>query len=218
MTGQQKRQGRGGYSLQSTMNHEAENSKMQDILNTTTYVEQQPQIYNASNGSAILDKPKSNQQIVRIEKSRGRGASGSGQTSRTARTLARRVNGEIRLGSSVTGSDDTSDDELGGEPTNALPTSTLPSGICYDPRMRFHCELDPPKDRSNFHPEDPRRIFHIYRALCEAGLVKDIMSPKELVSKPLYQIPARYAKKSELILVHEEAHVDFMGKTRGELR
>ena len=199
------------------MNHEVENLEMQDILDTTTDVEQQLQIQNASNGSTLLQGPRSNQQIVGAAKSRGRGASGSGQTSRAARTLARRVNGEDKLGSPITESDDTSDEELGGEPKNGLPVSTLPSGICYDPRMRFHCELDPPKDRSNFHPEDPRRIFHIFRAICEAGLVRDIMSPKELVEKPLYQIPARYAKKSELILVHEEAHVDFMGKTRGEL-
>lgn len=217
MARQQKRQKGGGYHLRSTMIHEAENSEMQDILDTATNLEQQPLFRDASNGPVVLKKPRFNQENVQAAKSRGRGPSGSGKASRTARTLARRINGENRLGSPITESDDSSDDELGGEPPNALPASTLPSGLCYDPRMRFHCELDPPKDRSNFHPEDPRRIFHIYRAICEAGLVKDIMSPKELVEKPLYQIPARYAKKSELILVHEEAHIDFMGKTRGEL-
>ena len=120
-------------------------------------------------------------------------------------------------------SDDESDDEdtrttasvQDEQPVNPLPLSTLPTGLCYDARMRFHCELDPPKDRSNYHPEDPRRIFHIYRTLCEAGLVKDQMSPQQLVDQPLYRIPARYAKKSEICLVHEERHFDFMESTRG---
>ena len=99
---------------------------------------------------------------------------------------------------------------------NPLPFSTLPTGLCYDARMRFHCELDPPKDRSNYHPEDPRRIFHIYRTLCEAGLVKDQMAPQhQIVNRPLHRIPARHANKSEICLVHDERHFEFMESTRG---
>lgn len=190
---------------------------MLDILDVPANVKQQPQTQNPPNGSVISEKSNFNQHNHRATDSQGRSLSGSEQKTSTARTLAKHINGEIKLGSPVTKSDDTSDDELSGRPTNPLPALSLPTGICYDPRMRFHCELDPPKDRSNFHPEDPRRIFHIFRAICEAGLVKDVMSPKELVGKPLRRIPARYAKKSELMLVHKEAHIDFIEKTRGQL-
>ncbi|KAL9120016.1 MAG: hypothetical protein Q9187_003425 [Circinaria calcarea] len=196
------------------MNRDAENSEMLDILDVPANVELQPQTQNPLNGSVVSENQNLNQHILRATDSQGRGLSGSEQKTSTARTLTRKVNGEITLGSPVTKNDDTSDDELSGEPKTPLPASSLPTGICYDPRMRFHCELDPPKDRSNFHPEDPRRIFHIFRAICETGLVKDSMSPKELVSKPLRRIPARYAKKSELMLVHKEAHIDNIEKTR----
>ena len=97
----------------------------------------------------------------------------------------------------------------------ALPRSSLPTGLCYDARMRFHCELEPSKERSDFHPEDPRRIYYIYRALCDAGLVDDKISTPPLVKRVLHRIPARHATKSEICLVHQKSHYEFMERTRG---
>ena len=97
----------------------------------------------------------------------------------------------------------------------ALQYSTLSTGLCYDARMRFHCELDPPKDRSNYHPEDPRRIYHIYYTLCAAGLVDDPLTPNGvLVQSPLARISARHVLREEVTLVHEGRHYDFMQRTR----
>ena len=96
----------------------------------------------------------------------------------------------------------------------ALPKSTLPTGLCYDPRMRYHTELDPPKDHSDFHPEDPRRILAIYRTLCEAGLVDDaVLSHRPLVVQPMRMIPARHATRSEVLEVHYEHHFNFLKET-----
>ena len=113
-------------------------------------------------------------------------------------------------------SDDSEEDELGrlSPQRPALPYSALPTGICYDPRMRFHTELDPPKDRSDFHPEDPRRILWIYRTLCEAGLVDDpILSLKPLVAQPVKMIRVRHATKAEVLKVHYDDHFEFLKNT-----
>ena len=37
-----------------------------------------------------------------------------------------------------------------------LERALLSSGLCYDIRMRYHCEVRPTAD---VHPEDPRRIY-----------------------------------------------------------
>ncbi|MCJ1354248.1 MAG: Histone deacetylase hda1 [Icmadophila ericetorum] len=120
--------------------------------------------------------------------------------------------------------DDDSSDELTRpnlmaiEP-NGLPISRLSTGLCYDARMRFHCETDPPKDRNNYHPEDPRRIQDIYFALCEAGLVEDkgviekINPSVRVVNRPLTRIPARYAQREEILLVHLPRHYEYMQQT-----
>ena len=96
-----------------------------------------------------------------------------------------------------------------------LPYSTLPTGFCYDPRMRFHTELNPPSQRSDFHPEDPRRILAIYRTLCWSGLAVDAaFKPRApLVRQPLYRIACRHATKAEILLVHDERHFDFLKAT-----
>ena len=96
--------------------------------------------------------------------------------------------------------------------------SELPTGYCYDVRMRYHCELEPPKDRRDYHPEDPRRIFSIYRELCVAGLIDDRLLSQStgavpLVSKPLKQIDVREVKESEVELVHDKKHWDMMKAT-----
>ena len=85
--------------------------------------------------------------------------------------------------------------------------SELKTGYCYDVRMRYHCELEPPKDRRDYHPEDPRRIFAIYKELCVGGLIYDkLLSQGTLVSKPLQQIDVREASEAEIELVHEVKH------------
>lgn len=92
--------------------------------------------------------------------------------------------------------------------------SSLPTGLCYDVRMRYHCELDPPKQSRDFHPEDPRRIFKIYKELCMAGLVKDpMLNTGNLIPNPLLRINARNVSESEVCLVHDKKHWDFMMTT-----
>lgn len=95
-----------------------------------------------------------------------------------------------------------------------FPAATLPTGLCYDVRMRYHCELDPPKQRLDFHPEDPRRIYSIYKELCTAGLVDDPMSTRPIVSRPLKRISARNATRAEVCMVHDPKHFSFIEGTK----
>ncbi|KAL9033688.1 MAG: hypothetical protein Q9180_005813, partial [Flavoplaca navasiana] len=110
-----------------------------------------------------------------------------------------------------------SDDELlDGESESTVPVAhpkLLATGLCYDIRMRYHSELDPPKQRLDFHPEDPRRIYHIYRALCQAGLYKDPQFNVSTIEKPLERIQARNATASEICLVHTVNHYNFVAST-----
>ncbi|MCJ1402325.1 Histone deacetylase hda1 [Xylographa trunciseda] len=139
----------------------------------------------------------------------------SGNNSREASVLTKEAN-QLSLGSpfeSSSSSDDgpASEDHAHTEP---LPYYTKKTGLCYDARMRFHTELSPPKDRSDYHPEDPRRILHIYRELCEAGLVADNnMAIPPITPNPVYRILARAAKKTEVCLVHDDAHFEFIKST-----
>ncbi len=104
-------------------------------------------------------------------------------------------------------------DDAEHEPTGPY-ISSLPTGICYDVRMRYHCELDPPKQSRDFHPEDPRRIFKIYKELCMAGLVNDpMLNTGNLIPNPLLRISARNVSESEVCLVHDKKHWDFMVTT-----
>ena len=85
--------------------------------------------------------------------------------------------------------------------------------------MRYHCELDPPKLRLDYHPEDPRRIFKIYKELCIAGLVKDeLLNTGTLIPNPLVRIGAREVTEAEVCLVHDKKHFDFMKETAGEVQ
>lgn len=101
--------------------------------------------------------------------------------------------------------------------TPGIAVATLPTGLCYDVRMRYHCELDPPKQRLDFHPEDPRRIYYIYRALCKAGLVAGVDDSTSITSKFLQKVNIRYATKEEICLVHDAKHFDFVKSTKGTL-
>ena len=142
----------------------------------------------------------------------------SNRTSRATSVLAKGTN-KLSLGSPYdSAASDTEDSPpaADNEHTEPLPHRTLQTGLCYDSRMRFHTELAPPKDRSDYHPEDPRRIEHIFRALCEAKLVADNDVAAQ-TSDPslLYRIRARPALRAEILLVHDEAHFDFLKSTSG---
>ena len=151
-----------------------------------------------------------------------RALGGSAEPNREMSTPRKAMANKYHLASDL--SSDDSGDELSRPNTTAVgfdgfPTSELSTGLCYDPRMRFHCETDPPKDRNNYHPEDPRRIQDIYLALCEAGLAEDKayrerFNPSvKVVSKPLVRIPVRHAQREEVCLVHLPGHYDYMQRT-----
>ena len=94
--------------------------------------------------------------------------------------------------------------------------SELATGYCYDVRMRYHCELEPPENRRDYHPEDPRRIFSIYRELCVSGLIDDgLLNRGSLVSRPLRRVDVREVDESEVTLVHDKKHWDIMKGTKG---
>lgn len=91
------------------------------------------------------------------------------------------------------------------------------SGIVYDVRMRYHSELAMAVKNQDFHPEDPRRIFHIYRELCKSGLVEDpSVSTEPLVDHPLKKVNISAATKEEICLVHDLKHYDFMESIQGK--
>ena len=92
-----------------------------------------------------------------------------------------------------------------------LPISKLPTGLCYDERMRYYSEVAATSGE-NVHPEDPRRIYYIYKELCEAGLVDDARYPP-FVEVPLLRIEAREATRDECLLVHTPEHYDFVKST-----
>jgi histone deacetylase 6 len=94
-----------------------------------------------------------------------------------------------------------------------LAVSSLPTGLCYDERMRYHSEVSATTGE-NVHPEDPRRIYYIFKELCEAGLVDTGNKDDLIVDKPLHRIPAREATREEVELVHVAPdHWDFVRAT-----
>jgi hypothetical protein len=100
---------------------------------------------------------------------------------------------------------------------HGLPLAKLPTGLCYDERMRYHSEVAAPTADS-VHPEDPRRIYYIYKELCEAGLVAEAEKYPPIVEPPLQRIEAREATKEEICLVHTGPHYDFVQRTSGRLQ
>ena len=98
-----------------------------------------------------------------------------------------------------------------------LQVAMLPTGLCYDVRMRFHCEIMPLNSTEDHHPEEPRRIFAIYQELCKAGLVDDPMSTRPLVPQPLLRILAREALQEEIGTVHDARHYDFVKSLSSKL-
>lgn len=137
--------------------------------------------------------------------------------------IANAIGGRLKL-DSVSNEDDNEDSIMEDmsdsiyfdeQPPHGLAISTLPTGLCYDERMRYHAEVATVGE-SNYHPEDPRRIFYIYRELCEAGLVDDPKTRRPLVRQPLFRIDAREATEEECCLIHTSKHYEFVKRTSGE--
>lgn len=91
----------------------------------------------------------------------------------------------------------------------------LKTGLCYDVRMRYHAKIftsyfeyiDP-------HPEDPRRIYRLYKILAENGLINDPMLSGSADLGPLMvKIPIREGTKEEILEVHSKEHYDFVEST-----
>ncbi len=86
------------------------------------------------------------------------------------------INARLRVGSTSTeesedsleSDTDSEADEALTEAVRGLSISQLPTGLCYDDRMRYHAEVGA-TSAENVHPEDPRRIYYIFKELCEAG-------------------------------------------------
>jgi histone deacetylase 6 len=108
------------------------------------------------------------------------------------------------------------EEDLAASSARAVEIAELPTGLCYDERMRYHAEVSATTGE-NVHPEDPRRIYYIYKELCEAGLVADSrFSKMNLIARtPLLRIDAREATREECCLVHTEKHYDFVKHTAG---
>lgn len=104
--------------------------------------------------------------------------------------------------------------------TPQLLYTPLKTGFCYDVRMRYHAKIVTSAfDYVDPHPEDPRRIYRVYKALAESGIIID---PKleglDNVGDLMYKIPIRYASDDELLLVHTKEHLDFIKSTTSMTR
>ncbi|ODV82661.1 hypothetical protein CANARDRAFT_209768 [[Candida] arabinofermentans NRRL YB-2248] len=100
--------------------------------------------------------------------------------------------------------------------TPELAYVPLKTGLCYDVRMRYHAKIftsyfeyiDP-------HPEDPRRIYRIYKILAENGLISDpTLSGRDDIGDYMLKIPVREATKEEILLVHTEDHLKYIESTQ----
>lgn len=98
--------------------------------------------------------------------------------------------------------------------------SPLKTGLVYDVRMRYHAKIftsyfeyiDP-------HPEDPRRIYRIYKKLAEAGLIQDAsLSGAEELGDLMVKIPIREASADEILEVHTADHLRYIALTEAMTR
>jgi len=96
---------------------------------------------------------------------------------------------------------------------NPLPISSLRTGFCYDIRMRFHQTVD----YRDTHPEDPRRIYRIYKELALAGLIEDRETASGNKDELMLRLPCRYATEEEILLVHSKEHLEEIKATEGNL-
>ncbi|KAF1833144.1 hypothetical protein BDW02DRAFT_589899 [Decorospora gaudefroyi] len=93
----------------------------------------------------------------------------------------------------------------------ALPYATSKTGLVYDPRMRFHAELpDMSINPDDIHPEDPRRIHSIFDEIQQAGLVGSSRTEEDTQEDQCWRIATRFATRPEILLIHTEAHYNFV--------
>lgn len=136
-----------------------------------------------------------------------------------AQGLIKKVNSILsiqspRAGNSSPESASSEEDTEDKPRVHQLQIAMLPTGLVYDVRCRFHIELAPLASRDDHHPEEPRRIFVIYQALCQAGLVDDNMSTRPLVDNPMVLIQSREATPQEICTVHDARHFAFVSGLR----
>ena len=142
--------------------------------------------------------------------------------SRDSSLLARDVADQLSLESSGISNMHSDEEPVDEAVEMELPTPrNLSTGLCYDVRMRYHCELNPSKHRQDFHPEDPRRIYAIYARIVMAGLHEDKSITHgenvPLVDRPLLRVFARSATIAEVCLVHDVKHYEFIQGLRRKL-
>lgn len=143
-------------------------------------------------------------------------------SARSTPGIAGDISARLNLDSTTDDDDDVDslDDETSGTSSDEEeifykePLRELPTGLCYDDRMRYHAEVASTIENS-IHPEDPRRIYYIFKELSDAGLVFDGRSKRPLVRQPLRRIDAREATREECCLVHTQEHYDFVESTAG---
>jgi histone deacetylase 6 len=70
--------------------------------------------------------------------------------------------------------------------------------------MRFHQTVD----YRDTHPEDPRRIYRIYKELALAGLIEDRETASVNPDELMMRLRARYATEEEILLVHSKVHLE----------
>ena len=92
---------------------------------------------------------------------------------------------------------------------NPLPISSLRTGFCYDIRMRFHQTVD----YKDMHPEDPRRIYRIYKELALEGLIQDRETQSNNNDELMMRIRTRHATEQEILLIHTPEHLAEMKAT-----
>lgn len=147
-----------------------------------------------------------------------------GDLSNTAEQQLKRKRSPELTTNAVAANEDNDDVKLDitNHSTNIVPSNPpqllythLKTGFCYDVRMRYHAKIVTSAfDYVDPHPEDPRRIYRVYKALAESGIIID---PKleglEKVGDLMLKIPIRFASDDEILLVHTKAHLDFIKST-----
>ncbi|CCE93583.1 histone deacetylase HDA1 TDEL_0G02160 [Torulaspora delbrueckii] len=96
-----------------------------------------------------------------------------------------------------------------------LHYTPLKTALCYDVRMRYHAKIftsyfeyiDP-------HPEDPRRIYRVYKILAENGLINDpTLSGIDEIGDLMLKIPVREATDEEILEVHSKENLEFVERS-----
>ncbi|KAI9496723.1 hypothetical protein BDB00DRAFT_936859 [Zychaea mexicana] len=83
----------------------------------------------------------------------------------------------------------------------------LTTGYVYDVVMSLHAQLGHAGDDDDPHPEDPRRIYSIYKCMEENGLLNNCT-----------KIPIRQATKAEVLATHDPRYYQTLRQTEGMSR